>query len=261
MTLYKTFVKNKSKGREHALSFFVLLAFLITPFAWAGNVAKVSYEFADRDTIPLSLSSININRLVVENDRIIALDCPKGFCTSSGNQKDSSGSITLKINIALPFTAHITTEKGRLFALFITPKSTPALITEFTWVDAYKEQESVIERSADYPAAMTALTKAMMRFTHNGTPVPGFKRHTVDPSTLPKDEGELAIVPQTIFVGKNYSGVIYQVKNQGNKAAKLTTAQFYSYSARSAALDDYELKPGESTTLYLITGGGASHVR
>ncbi|MFB9214240.1 type-F conjugative transfer system secretin TraK [Vibrio sinaloensis] len=257
----KILSSTQRKGRGNALSFLLLLIVAFAPLSYAKNAGKVSYSFSDGDTIPLSLSSININRLVVKNDRILSIVCPKGFCTSAGNQKDASGSITLKINIQLPFTAHLTTEKGRLFALFITPKATPALVTEFSWTDAYKEQESVIERSADYPAAMIALTKAMMRHVHDGTPISGFKRHVVDQKTLPKDENKLAIIPKTVFVGKSYSGIIYHVKNQGTEDVSLTTAQFYSYSARAAALDSYSLKPGQSTTLYLITGGGASHVR
>ncbi|EKO3821290.1 type-F conjugative transfer system secretin TraK [Vibrio harveyi] len=261
MNLYEQSLTPQQRGRYHFISIALVLAFFIAPFAMAQNASKVSYEFAEGDTIPLALSSININRLVVKNDRIISIVCPKGFCTSSGNQKDASGSITLKINIALPFTAHLTTEKGRLFALFITPKATPALVTEFVWSESYKEQQSPIELTADYPAAMTALTKAMMRFVHDGSPIAGFKRHDVDPKTLPKDESKLAIIPQTVFVGSDYSGVIYQLKNQGSSEMPLTTAQFYSYSARSAALEAYHLAPGQTTTLYLITGGGAAHVR
>ncbi|MBN8161725.1 type-F conjugative transfer system secretin TraK, partial [Vibrio vulnificus] len=90
-----------------------------------------------------------------------------------------------------------------------------------------------IALAADYPAAMTALTKSMMRFVHDGSPIAGFKRHDVDPKTVPKDEAKLAIIPQPVFVGSDYSGVIYQLKNQGNQEMVLTTAQFYSDSARS----------------------------
>ncbi|WP_434568302.1 type-F conjugative transfer system secretin TraK (plasmid) [Vibrio chagasii] len=261
MTLYEQSLTPSQRWRHHLISIICVLALILTPFAMAQNASKVTHEFADGDTIPLALSSININRLVVKNDRILSIVCPKRFCTSSGNQKDASGSITLKINIALPFTAHLTTEKGRLFALFITPKATPALVTEFVWSESYKEQQSPIELAADYPAAMTSLTKAMMRFVHDGSPIAGFKRHDVDPKTLPKDESKLAIIPQTVFVGRDYSGVIYQLKNQGSSDIPLTTAQFYSYSARSAALEAYHLAPGQTTTLYLITGGGAAHVR
>ncbi|WP_172380075.1 type-F conjugative transfer system secretin TraK [Vibrio sp. Vb339] len=261
MNLDEQSLSPQQRWRYHFISIALVLAFFIAPLAMAKNVAKVSYEFAEGDTIPLALSSININRLVVKNDRILAIVCPKGFCTSSGNQKDASGSITLKINIALPFTAHLTTEKGHLFALFITPKATPALVTEFVWSESDQEQQSPIELAADYPAAMTALTKAMMHFVHDGSPIAGFKRHDIDPNTLPKDDSKLAIIPQTVFVGSDYSGVVYQLKNQGSSEMPLTTAQFYSYSARSAGLDADHLAPGQTTTLYLITGGGAAHVR
>lgn len=171
MNLHKQSLPPQPRWHSHLVSITLVLAFFIAPFAMAQNVGKVSYEFNEGDTIPLALSSININRLVVKNDRILSIVCPKGFCTSSGNQKDASGSITLKINIALPFTAHLTTEKGRLFALFITPKSTPALVTEFVWSESYKEQKSPIALAADYPAAMTALTKSMMRFVHDAHPL------------------------------------------------------------------------------------------
>lgn len=261
MNLYEQSFTPSQQWHPYFLSIALWVVFFIPSFALAENAAMVSYEFDEGDTIPLSLSSINVNRLLVKNDRIISIVCPKGFCTSTGNQKDASGSITLKINLPLPFTAHLTTEKGRLFALFITPKATPSLVTEFVWSQNYKEQQSPIEQAADYPAAMTALTKAMIRFVHDGAPIAGFKRHDVDPKTLPKDEASLAIIPQTVFVGRHYSGVVYQLKNQSRSDMALTTAQFYSYSARSAALDAYQLKPGQTTTLYLITGGGATHAR
>lgn len=222
----------------------------------ANNAGKVSYPFADGDTIPLQLSSININRLMVKNDRIINLVCPRGFCTTSANQKDKTGSITLKINIALPFTAHITTDRGRIFALFVTPKKTPALVTEFVSTNQHLEQKSVFEQDFDYPESLTKFTAAMMQWQHNPSPIPGFKTHRVDPKTLPKDKSVLPVIPTVVFVGKDYSGIIYQVVNKSTKPITLTTAQFYSYSARSAALDDYALQPGAHTMLYIVTGGG-----
>nr|AKN40389.1 IncF plasmid conjugative transfer pilus assemblyprotein TraK [Vibrio sp. F12 FF_152] len=75
------------------------------------------------------------------------MTCPRGFCTTTGNQKDKTGSISVKINIALPFTAHITTTKGRLFALFITPKATPAIVTEFVSSQRYSDEKSVFQRN------------------------------------------------------------------------------------------------------------------
>lgn len=244
--------------KQTLLAWFALV---LSATALADNVSKASYTFTDGDTITVSLSSVNINRLVVKNDRIINITCPPGFCTATGNQNDKTGSVSVKLNVGLPFTAHLTTEKGRLFALFITPKATPSIVTEFVPQFHQHSEPTVFDLEFDYPAAIAAFTEAMMIHYRDGTPVSGFSIHPVDPKTLPKDTSPLAVVPQTVLVGKDYSGIIYEVRNQSNKAVTLTTAQFYSYAARSAALDDYDLKPGEHTVLYLITGGGASHVR
>lgn len=233
----------------------------LSPFALADNKPKVTFPFADGDTIPIQLSSVNLNRLVVEDDKIINLTCPHGFCTTNGIQKDKTGSISLKLNVALPFTAHVLTQKGRLFAIFITPKATPGVVTAFRPTDRHLSQPSVFERGFDYPAAIAHFTKAMMQWKNKGTPISGFSLHPVDPKTLPKKDSSLLVTPQTVFVGKNYSGIIYEVKNASSDNVTITTAQFYSYAARSAALDKYELSPNQTTHLYVVTGGGVSDVR
>ena len=241
-----------------------LMTVLITtlsPFALASNVQKATFPFADGDTIPVSLSSVNINRLVVEDDKILNITCPHGFCTTNGIQKDKTGSVSLKLNVALPFTAHVLTQKGRLFALFITPKATPGIVTAFTPTDRHLSQPSVFERGFDYPSAIANFTKAMMTWKKNGTPISGFSLHPVDPNTLPKKDSLLPVTPQTVFVGRDYSGIIYEVKNKSSDTVTLTTAQFYSYAARSAALDTFELSPNQTTHLYVVTGGGVNHAR
>ena len=92
-----------------------LLAALSSPGVLADIVAKRVIDFTDGDTIPISLSSLNINRLMVKGDKIVNITCPSGFCTTTANQKDKTGSVSLKINIRLPFNVHVTTQKGRVF--------------------------------------------------------------------------------------------------------------------------------------------------
>ncbi|EGQ8101941.1 type-F conjugative transfer system secretin TraK [Vibrio parahaemolyticus] len=234
---------------------FVLVGVLLLPLeVQAKNIAAKTYHFAQNDTIVLPLSSVNTNRLVVKGDKIINVHCPQSFCVATGNKRDQSGSISLKINIALPFTAHVVTEKGRNFSLFVNPKAVPAVVTEF--IPNYLESEqSVFKKDMEYPLALGAFTKQMIEWQRSKKPIPGFNLHPIDPKTLPADSTPLAVIPQTLFSGRPFSGIIYQVKNQSNKAVTLTEAQFYSYSSRSASLDAYHLAPGESTHLYIVTGG------
>ncbi|NMS52824.1 TraK domain-containing protein, partial [Vibrio parahaemolyticus] len=63
-----------------------LMSMLITtlsPFVLASNVKKATFPFADGHTMPVNLSSVNINRLVVEDDKILTITCPHGFCTTN----------------------------------------------------------------------------------------------------------------------------------------------------------------------------------
>ena len=238
-----------------------LLAALLSPAVLADNVAKRVIDFTDGDTIPVSLSSLNINRLMVKGDKIVNLTCPSGFCTTTANQKDKTGSVSLKINIQLPFNVHVTTQKGRVFSLFVSPKKTPSVVTEFAPTDADRLRPSVFEREFDYPTALAQFTKKMMLWQRDATPIDGFSVHPVDPSTLEAKSGDLPLTPQVVFVGQDYSGIIYDVHNRSSDAVTLTTAQFYSYAARSAALDTLTLAPDEHTHLYLVTGGRVSDVR
>jgi len=222
----------------------------------AKNMPPNIYLFTDNDTIPIVLSSLNLNRLVVRDDKITVLDCPTGFCTSKGNKKDASGSVTLRLNIALPFTAQITTQKGRNFTLFITPRAIPALVSEFVGTATIHNEKSVFTRLFDYPSALAAFTKQMIRWSDVNTPIPGFTQHDIDPASLPEDTHPLAIIPQTVFVGKSYSGIIYSVVNQSTSEMTLSTAQFYGRLTRSASIKKETLAPGATTLLYIVTGGG-----
>ena len=164
----------------------VLFTLVFSGAVLAKNVPAIVYAFDDNDTIPIKLSSLNLNRLVVEGDKISALSCPIGFCTTKGSKKDKSGSITVKLNIALPFTAHVSTTKGRNFALFITPKAAPAIVSKFKASNSHVTKKSVFSRAFDYPVQIAKLTKSLVLWSRFKTPIDGFKAHPVDPSSLPE---------------------------------------------------------------------------
>lgn len=252
--------QGKKGGVLLTFSFFTLLFLCVSQSAFAKNVPAKLYAFDDNDTIPIRLSSLNLNRLVVSDDKIATLSCPIGFCTTQGSSKDKSGSITVKLNIALPFTAHVSTTKGRNFALFITPRATPAVVSTFKASNSHVTKKSVFSRGFDYPVQIAKLTKSMVLWTRFKTPIDGFKMHPVDQETLPKTTlSDLAVIPQTVFVGGDYSAIIYKLKNQTTTSMPITTAQFYSFAARSASISKDTLAPNEEALLYVVTGGGVNH--
>ena len=72
---------------KRLLTLVPLLAALSSPLSLADNVAKREIDFNDGDTIPVTLSSLNINRLMVKDDKIVNITCPSGFCTTTRQSK------------------------------------------------------------------------------------------------------------------------------------------------------------------------------
>lgn len=234
----------------------VIAACCIAPWAHAKNTPPTTYTFNDNDTVSVVLSSVDINRLVVKGDKITGIDCPAGFCVVAGTKSDTSGAARLKLNIAVPFVAYVSTKKGRQFGLFITSRAMPAVTSEFIGVQNTQQAPSVFDKTAPYPVQLAEFTAQMVRWTETGEMMSGFSLHPVDPKTVASAfNAPLAVIPDTLFVGKPFSGIRYQLINNTATVKHLTTAQFYSHSARSAALSASRLAPNETAWLYIVTGG------
>ncbi|MFC1502841.1 type-F conjugative transfer system secretin TraK [Pseudomonadota bacterium] len=234
----------------------VVAACCIAPWANAKNTPPTTYTFNDNDTVPVVLSSVDINRLVVKDDKITGIDCPAGFCVVSGTKSDTTGAARLKLNIAVPFVAYVGTKKGRQFGMFITPRARPAVTSEFIGRQNTRQVPSVFDKTAPYTTQLAEFTAQMIRWTQTGDMMGGFSLHPVDPKTVASAlAAPLAVIPDTVFVGKPFSGIRYRVKNNTATVKQLSTAQFYSLSARSAALSATRLAPNETAWLYIVTGG------
>lgn len=105
----------------------------LSPLAAAKNTNTPpnTYTFNDNETVPVVLSSVDINRLVVKDDKIMSIDCPAGFCVGKSTRTDPTGAARLKLNIAVPFVAYVTTQKGRQFGMLISSRARPAVTSEF----------------------------------------------------------------------------------------------------------------------------------
>lgn len=245
----------------------------------AKNTPPTHYTFNDSETVPVELSSVDINRLIVANDKITSVDCPQGFCVITGAKGDNSGAAKVNLNLAVPFTAYVSTQKGRHFGLFITPKAKPAVTSIFTPEHYREEQPSVFDKQTPYTTKMTEFITQMMRYHATGKPVDGYRVQVVNTvkaavdseprstefsiddamftrlnEQIPKPAG-LTTEPAIVFTGKHFNGIIYRVTNHDAQTASLTTAQFYSPTTRAAALSTYELAPQQTSHLFVVSGG------
>ncbi len=261
----------------------LITACALLPFSsvFAANTPPKYYAFNDSETVPIELSSVDINRLVVEGDKITSIDCPEGFCVVTGTKTDKSGSARVNLNLAMPFTAYVSTEKGRHFGLFINPKAIPAVTSIFTPERYREEQPSVFDKKTPYPTMITEFVAQMIRYQNTGNPIDGYRVHVVNDGAespnidneprgtesaiddamfthlnaqMPKPTG-LTTEPSIVFSGKYFDGIIYRVTNHSSRPITLTTAQFYSPTTRAAALSTYELAPNQTGHLFIVSGG------
>ena len=258
-------------------------ALFITAFpqlAFAKNTPPTHYTFNDSETVPVELSSVDINRLIVANDKITSVDCPQGFCVITGAKGDNSGAAKVNLNLAVPFTAYVSTQKGRHFGLFITPRAKPAVTSIFTPEHYREEQPSVFDKQTPYTTQMTEFITQMMRYHATGKPVDGFRIHHIDNtkedlikavhsqsykgySTRATYTAKKPKAPPTgltqeasvMFIGKHFNGIIYRVTNHTPEKMTLTTAQFYAPTVRASALSTHTLFTKQTGYLFVVSGG------
>lgn len=240
------------KMKQSAVGAITLWALLNS--AIAKNTPPTYYSFNDSETVPVTLSSVDINRLVVKNDKITSIDCPEGFCIVTGTKTDVSGAARLSLNLAAPFTAYISTEKGRHFGLFITPKAKPAVTSIFTAKYDPEARPSVFDKRAPYTSMMSDFTAQMMRYLATGERINGYQvqiiTHTKEKVTATGLTTEVAVV----FTGRHFNGIIYRLTNHSPEKIDLTTTQFYSPTIRAAALSTTTLQSQQVGHLFVISG-------
>lgn len=259
------------------------LLLAITPLqAFAKNTPPTHYTFNDSETVHIELSSVDINRLIVANDKITSIDCPQGFCVITGAKADSSGAAKINLNLAVPFTAYVSTQKNRHFGLFITPKAKPAVTSIFTPEHYREEQPSVFDKQTPYTTQMTEFITQMMRYHATGAPVNGYRIHHIDTTKeelayLARHHGAkgfstratyktkepierptgLSQEPAVMFTGKHFNGIIYRLTNHSPEKMTLTTAQFYAPTVRASALSTHTLLTQQTGYLFVVSGGEA----
>nr|WP_227992979.1 type-F conjugative transfer system secretin TraK [Shewanella sp. YLB-07] len=264
--------------------FFTLslaLSMTLSGHALAQNTPPTQYHFNDSETVPVVLSSVDINRLVVKDDKITSIDCPEGFCVVTGTKTDNSGAARMSLNLAAPFTAYISTAKGRHFGLFITPKAKPAVTSIFTANPNAQTHPSAFDKDSPYTSMMSEFIAQMMHYLATGAQINGYQVHLIDNTQealkqalnrrshkgfahrsvstedpLPTPTG-LTTEPAMVFTGKHFNGIIYRLTNHSPHVMPLTTAQFYSATVRAAALSTPSLNSQQVGHLFVVSGGEA----
>ena len=216
-------------------------------------------HFKQNETVVLTLSNVDINRLMVKDDKITSLSCPSAFCTLPMQEGtgapivDTSGAMLVTINVKEPFTFYISTLKGKNFGVFVSPLAIPAKTTQFVSQDRDTEQAKAFETSAPYAELLISLMRHAMLFDDTGE-VPDGYTYT-DITHNEKKPMPLEVIPKQLFSGDTFSLLRYEVKNNTQTTKTLTNTQFYVRGLRALSFDNKVLAPGQSTAMYQIVSG------
>ncbi|EEX34492.1 MULTISPECIES: TraK domain-containing protein [Vibrio] len=234
----------------HAISFVLLSMSLNTALASSASPAQ-PHLFVSGDTVTLELNQRSLNRLYVDNDKILNLTCPTHQCEVVQNPSDQAGSILLGLSEPHPFTAHLFTEQGRLLALEVQPSDTTTRVHRFIPGDASHPQT--------LNTRILGFVKDLMHWSSGEEPSVSMTIARVTHASVMAHRGDLELTPVAVARQGPLSGIIYEVLNTSEGPTSISNRDFYSPSALAASLDRNELPAGERTRLYLITLRAKSH--
>lgn len=228
----------------------------------------VSIPFANNETVDLNLSYLDINRIIVKDDKITSVTCPTGFCTlpmagadSEATQaNDPSGAALIALNIQEPFTLYVTTQKGQNFGAFVKPLAIPAVTTQFISTSRNEEQRHLaakFEKNSPYEAMLVSVMKSLLSYNVTHVVPDGFTATTLTPAKQKKATPleSLTLVPTLSMNGDTLTGVIYRVKNNTANTVTVKPTDFYSRDVLAVSLSARTLPPQGNIYLYQITQG------
>ncbi len=244
---------------------FIIMGLMLSPLALADNtttIKPVSITIANDNQAKIILSNQDINRLFVMKDKISSLNAPNNRVIA---HNDQFGSIFMNVIGKEPFTAFITTQKGRHFSLFVLPKSEPGVTVRFlpkTKIIRYYRHHTVAARRFEQSSAYEKTLVNLLRDVMLSQSPPGYT--AISPSAfnqvsalqLPKYIEGRKFLKERVragYLGGELAVRVVRVTNSGKQATTLVASEFYMSNVRAVAIGKETLRPHESTNIYEVT--------
>ncbi|CAL7962420.1 conjugal transfer pilus assembly protein TraK [Gammaproteobacteria bacterium] len=204
-------------------------------------------SFADNEQLTVFLSNRDINRILVQGDKIQSINGPTGLYTA---KNDTSGSAYISLYGDTTFTIFISTVKGHNFSLLVNPKSvagkTIILIptTPSSFVANFGETES-------YQRILVTLISSMI----NNEALEDYsysKKSEVKKFKKTDFYGIADVKPIAFYNGSHLAGIVSEIRNKSRKPITLKPSYFYKSGVRAITLSSQTLAPTETCLLYQV---------
>lgn len=226
----------------------LLLTLMISSSVYSANIVQIK----DNTDKGVTLSQNNINRIYIENDKIIDFKYPKDHLYLIHQREGyEDGSLYLTAVSKAPFTVFIATEKGHHFSLIMEGMeslgktyallpATPAIATAKKW-----ERKDTYEQT---------LSKLMTKVMHGELP----DGYGIENKTFSKRiqwSNAVSLNPLKAVKGDKLMVEVFNVENKTKRQIQLKES-YFSKGTLATSLSSYELKPYGKSKLYIIRGVG-----
>ncbi|MBD1576948.1 hypothetical protein HC723_10960 [Vibrio sp. S11_S32] len=231
----------------------VIASVMLSPFVYATTQSPAHYTLNDNDTTQIVLSSVDMNRVMIEGDTISAIHCPTGFCITG--KTDGNGGALLSLANGVPFTLFLDTTKGRHIGVLVLPASTAGK-TISLHVDATEDEAlDSIEHSAGYDARYVEIMKAVLKaYDHNQT-LKGYSiKHysTKEQKKQLKKYGVIQSQPLVQYESSHYIATLYLLSNHSLATVPLSPAMFHQKGMPALSLASDRVKGEHISTLVTL---------
>lgn len=227
------------------MSKFIKSSIIFFGCVMSGIVSAKTMSFSDNQTIPVHLSSANINRIMVSNDQIINLICPNGLCTS---KNDNSGAAYVQLLTQNPFTLFISTQNGHHVSLTVAPASSQGRTLVLNPLGSNPKAEAW-ETESSYRTLLITLIRDMM----NGSVPTGYGFTTINHASTQKIfHGAGSMQMEAVWTGNYLVGMAYIFKNLSGKTLTLPESAFYHTGVRLIATTNQKVQAGSTEVVYEI---------
>ena len=238
----------------------VLSALHAQPVLPASRVIKI----ANNQQVDVVLSAQNPNRIAVKDDKITGIHVPAGRISAT---KDNAGAIYVTLAGKKAFSLFISTEKGRHFALWVTPQqSRQGAVIQLRptsrvshHYQRYSSHAANFEKHAPYTRTLVSLIKTAMQhkvppgYSNIATNSEAFKQ--IAAFKLANNPRYQQVLSQRVikgYIGGALAVRVIEVDNTSHQAITLSSDMFYQPGVKAIAIARNYLAPISSTYVYEV---------
>jgi len=242
----------------------VLMGVLMMPLSQALphlNNKPVTIGISNDHQAHITLSSKDINRVFVVNDKITSFNAPNNRLVA---HNDQSGSVFMTVTGTDTFAVFVATKKGRHFSLLVTPKNESGVTVKFVpktpaaaHYSNHSPQATQFEASSPYEKTLVKLLDDVMhgKTPPGYSPVPWIDFKKVAITQLPWHPKGWKTLSEKItkgFLGGELAVRVLRVTNHTRHSITLGAIYFFREGVRAVAIEKDRLKPHQSTAVYEV---------